>query len=83
MISIAFHVLKMLLAGADTVQLASVLYQNGLGVIDEMLNNLEKWMDERNLNSLDKIRGKMAFNNIVGKNKYLWMQFMKKTTGLD
>lgn len=76
-------VLKMLLAGANTVQLASVLYQNGLGVIDEILNNLEKWMDERNLNSLNKIRGKMAFNHIVGKNKYLWMQFMKKHTDLD
>lgn len=76
-------VLKMLLAGATTVQLASVLYQNGVETISEILNNLEKWMDERNLNTLQKIRGKMSFSNIVSKDKYLWMQFMKKKTGMD
>jgi dihydroorotate dehydrogenase (fumarate) len=76
-------VLKMLLSGATTVQLASVLYQNGVETISDILNNLEKWMDERNLNTLEKIRGKMSFDKIVSKEKYLWMQFMKKKTGLD
>lgn len=76
-------VIKMILAGASTVQLASVLYQNGIDTIGDILNNLEKWMDERNLNTLDKIRGKMSFGNIVSKEKYLWMQFVKKKTGMD
>ena len=36
--------IKQLLAGADAVQVASTLYQNGKGQIGEMLKTLEEWI---------------------------------------
>jgi len=76
-------VLKMILAGATTVQLASVLYQNGIETISDILDKMEKWLDDRNYNHIDKIRGKLSFSNAQSNEKYLWVQFMKKKTGLD
>lgn len=55
-------IIKMLLAGAAGVQVASVLYKNGPGYIRDMLYGLEKWMDKKCLNTIDDIHqlGKQA-----------------------
>lgn len=71
-------VIKMMLAGASTVQLASVLYQEGLGVIEELTRKTSEWLDSRKYASIDGIKGFMAYHNISGDDKYLWTQFLKK-----
>ena len=69
--------IKQLLAGADAVQVASTLYQNGRGRIGEMLKTLEDWMEGKNYNSLSDFRGKMSQAKSSNPASYERSQFMK------
>jgi len=53
-------VAAMLLAGADTVQVVSTLYKNGINQIGTMLEHLEAWMKKKDYKSLDDFRGKLS-----------------------
>ena len=70
-------VVKMLLAGAKTVQLATILYKHGFGAISEMNNELSQWMKKKNFKTLDEFRGKLNQSNITNTAGYLRFQFMK------
>lgn len=52
--------IKMLLAGASAVQVCSTLYKNGIGYLDTMLFDFEKWMIRKGYNSVDEFRGKIT-----------------------
>lgn len=69
--------IKMLLAGADAVQICSVLYNKGLGEIKTMLDGLEGWMKQRGFDSVDNIRGLMSYKSIPDSGVYQRSQFMK------
>ncbi len=69
--------IKQLLAGADAVQVASTLYQNGKGRIGEMLKTLEDWMESKNYSSLSDFRGKMSQAKSSNPAAYERSQFMK------
>ncbi len=51
---------KAFLAGAQIVQTASALHQQGIPYISTMIRELEGWMDEHNYKNLDDFRGKMS-----------------------
>jgi dihydroorotate dehydrogenase (fumarate) len=53
-------VIKMILAGADAVQVVSTLYKNGPKQITKMLQEIETWMATRQYESLDDFRGKLS-----------------------
>lgn len=53
-------VIKMILAGADAVQVVSTLYKNGPKQIIKMLQEIEAWMATRQYESLDDFRGKLS-----------------------
>jgi dihydroorotate dehydrogenase (fumarate) len=55
----AQDVIKMILAGASTVQMVSALYQYGTSHIETVLNCIEAWMDKKGYNSLAEFRYKM------------------------
>ena len=74
-------VIKLLLAGATTVQLCSVLYQNGTGFIKDILDELETWMKKNNYNSIDDFRGLMSEEK--SKDSYKRVQFIKTFTGVE
>jgi dihydroorotate dehydrogenase (fumarate) len=59
-ISGAEDVLKMVLAGADCVQIVSALYRNGIDSIKSMLDGMAQWLDDRGHASLENIRGSMS-----------------------
>jgi dihydroorotate dehydrogenase (fumarate) len=40
-------VIKQILAGANAVQVASCLYKNGLPYLEQMLNDMERWMSRK------------------------------------
>jgi len=69
--------IKMLLAGADTVQICSVLYKSGLGEIKTMLDGLEEWMKQRGFDSVESMRGLMSYKSIPDPAVYQRSQFMK------
>ena len=53
-------VIKMILAGADAVQVVSTLYKNGPKQITKILQEIEAWMATRQYESLDDFRGKLS-----------------------
>jgi dihydroorotate dehydrogenase (fumarate) len=53
-------VIKMLLAGADAVQVVSSLYLNQIDVISKMLAFANSWMDEKGYRDLESFRGKLS-----------------------
>lgn len=70
-------VIKMLLAGASVTQVASTLYKNGPDQIGRILKKLEMWMTEKEFDSLEQFRGKVA--RMYGEDPAAFerMQFMK------
>ena len=73
-------VAKMLLAGANTVQVVSTLYINGLGHISVMLDQLKKWMDSKSYTSVNDFRGKLSKKNISDPFAYNRAQYMDERT---
>jgi len=51
---------KMLLAGADAVQVVTALYKKGFGQIGNMLEFLEQWMETKGYTQLSDFRGKLS-----------------------
>jgi dihydroorotate dehydrogenase (fumarate) len=76
-------VIKQILAGAQTVQLCSTLYQNGMKTIETINEELKQWMDEHNFNSLEDLRGKLSYENISNPQVYERSQFMKYFSSLE
>lgn len=53
-------VVKAVLAGADTVQLVSVLLRHGPRFLTTLLNGVREWLDEHDYESIDQLRGVMS-----------------------
>lgn len=49
--------LKMIMVGAQVVQLCSALYQHGITYIQEVNNYMKSWLSQHHHSSIDKIRG--------------------------
>lgn len=57
-------VIKLILAGADAVQMVSAIYKMGSGVISTMLTEIEAWMKKNNYTSLADFKGNMSKKNM-------------------
>ena len=53
-------VLKLLLAGADCVAIASCLLRHGHGHVGTLLRGVEKWMSEREYISVEQMKGSLS-----------------------
>lgn len=73
-------VIKMLLSGADTTQLCSVLYRKGMGQIHHILDELRVWMFKMNFNKISDFKGLINKDPL---NTATWerIHFMKKSSG--
>ena len=58
------EVMKMLLAGADVVHMASCLLQHGPAKLTEILRDMEHWMAEREYASVAQLKGSMSQQNL-------------------
>ncbi len=74
--------LKMVLAGARAVQLCSVVYQKGFGVVREILTGMETWLDKRKASGLDDIRGKLSRFTSRSPADFERLQYIKALTGI-
>ncbi|WP_462281953.1 dihydroorotate dehydrogenase-like protein [Salinivirga cyanobacteriivorans] len=70
-------VIKQLLAGADVVQVASVLYRNGATYIAEMLQEVESWMDKHKYAAVEDFRGRLAQEKSTNPAAWERAQFMR------
>ncbi len=63
-------VIKMILAGADVVQVVSTIYKHGPKQITKMLQEMETWMAGKQYEKLDDFRGKLS--NAMLKDPYAY-----------
>ena len=52
--------IKMMLAGADCVQVVSTLYRNKIEQISKMTKDIEQWMDQHSYSSIKDFKGKLS-----------------------
>ena len=69
-------VLKMVIAGADAVQIVSTIYKHGPKQIGKILAEMEAWMKEKSYTSLNDFKGKLAKVNIKDPYAYQRAQYV-------
>jgi len=69
--------IKLLLAGADAVQVASALYTEGISFISQLNDGLKEWMERHAFEKIDDFKGKMSQANSPNPAVYERVQFMK------
>ncbi|ASB48146.1 dihydroorotate dehydrogenase-like protein [Alkalitalea saponilacus] len=72
---------KMILAGANGVQVASSLYKNGIPYLKEINQQLSDWMAEKGFESPDQFRGKLNQSNVENAAGLHRVQFMRHFAG--
>lgn len=70
-------VVKCLLAGADSVQVCSVLYNNGIGHVRKMNKQVAEWMDKKGFRHIEDFRGRLNYLNFEKPTVFERTQFMK------
>jgi len=70
-------VVKMLLAGAGTVQVVSTLYKNGVEYMATLNEGLKSWMQSHGYESIDDFRGRLAVKANEQASLFFRTQFMK------
>lgn len=68
---------KILLAGADSLQVVSAVIQNGPKAIKEINEGISKWMDAHGFETISDFKGKLSMTNINNPADYERVQFMK------
>jgi dihydroorotate dehydrogenase (fumarate) len=76
-------VIKLLLAGASSVQVASLLYKDGLDSIAGLVEGLETWMSEKKFENIADFKGKLSFHKADDAAHYLRAQFMEKISEVE
>ena len=69
-------VIKMLLAGAGSVQVVSTIYKNKASHVTNMLEMLEEWMDARGYKSISDFKGKLSMNKSKDPYAYKRAQYV-------
>ena len=73
----ADDVVKMLLAGASSVQVVSCLYKNGIDTLKELNAGLQAWMQKKGYDNIAAFRGKLAVQPTDKASVAMRTQFMK------
>lgn len=73
----ASDVIKLLLAGASSVALASTLLQKGTGQLSSILKDLESWMQTKEYSSIEQMKGSMSYRSVEHPAAYERANYMK------
>ncbi|MGK0186486.1 MAG: dihydroorotate dehydrogenase (fumarate) [Verrucomicrobiales bacterium] len=71
------EVLKGIMAGARVTMMASALLKNGLGTIGTTLSALRVWMEERDYESIDQMRGSMSQQHVADPSVFVRPNYMR------
>jgi len=73
-------IIKQVLAGASAAQVCSVLYENGINYINDIVSEVQAWMKRKGYENLSDFRGLINKDphNTLGWER---IHFMKKTSG--
>lgn len=75
--------LKLVAVGAGAVEVCSVIYRRGFGVIGEMNRAMEEWLESRGLASLQAIQGRLSQANSRNPEAHERLQYIKALTGIS
>jgi dihydroorotate dehydrogenase (fumarate) len=75
--------LKLLMAGATTVQVCSTLYKNGVEYLKTFLEEMGSWMESHNHHSINEIRGILSSKSKEEQKLLSRTQYMKYYSGLE
>lgn len=75
--------LKLVAAGARTVQLCSVVYKRGLGVVGEIARSMGDRLDALGVKRLDDLRGRLDQWKSADPTAYLRLQYIQALTGIS
>lgn len=78
----ATDALKLILAGADSVQMCSALYKHGVDIMGKVNRDIETWMGDHGFETIDSFRGKLAQSESKNPEAYERLQYIKALTGL-
>ncbi len=70
--------LKLILAGASSVQIVSSIYKNSHKIIGEYLKEIQSWMEEHKYDSIQKFKGKLSKSAEINDTLYERVQFVKQ-----
>ena len=73
----AEDVLKMVMAGAKVTQMLSSILKFGIGHIADVTTNLKSWMEEKEYESIEQMRGSMSYMNVDDPAKFERANYMK------
>lgn len=73
----AEDVIKMVMAGAKVTQMLSCLFKFGIGHIADVTTKMKMWMEEKEYESLDQMRGSMSYMNVDDPAKFERANYMK------
>jgi dihydroorotate dehydrogenase (fumarate) len=68
---------KYLLAGANTVQVCSVLYNKGIPYLKTMNEQINDWMNRNKFENINEFRGRLNYLNYEKPTVFERTQFMK------
>jgi len=68
---------KQLLAGAEAVQVCSVLYRNGVDYLRDIIGEMKTWMEKKQFNDISEFKGRMSYRNLKDPAAYERAQFIK------
>jgi dihydroorotate dehydrogenase (fumarate) len=77
----ASDALKMLMAGADVTMLCSTLLRHGIPQIAAIERDMIDWMDEREYESVEQLKGSLSQKNCAEPAAFERAQYMKALTG--
>ena len=73
--------IKMILAGASAVQVASAFYKNGVDYTGELIKGLKDWMERKSYKSVSEFKGLMSQHETGNPAAFQRVQFMKYFRG--
>jgi len=76
-------VVKQILAGANVVEIASVIYKNGPEYLSTMIADMKSWMERHKYENLIRFRGLMSYDSTKETAAYERIQFMKHFAGIE
>jgi dihydroorotate dehydrogenase (fumarate) len=70
-------VIKLLLVGADACLITSTLLRHGVEYVTEMIKAVQSWLDEREYESVEQLKGSMSYGNCPDSGQYERANYMK------
>ena len=70
------EVVKYLLAGADVVMTTAAILRHGPEYVQTLLTDLVTWLEIRQIESLDRIRGQMSWARVKKNESYLRANYL-------